>query len=121
MKHKIVIFSVLLLSLQVFAENKADNTKINERDRAADQQTADQQTYSKNDMIIIRRIRQEIMKEKDLSTYAQNVKIISVDGVVTLKGPVRSAHEQSRILKYARSVAGVTNVTDEMAIVPAKE
>ena len=60
------------------------------------------------------------MKEKNFSTYAQNIKIITVNGKVTLKGPVRSKSEQDSILKHARSVAGASNVVDEIAIAPKK-
>lgn len=94
----------------------SDNTKVNQRDRAANAVTADQQTNSSSDIDITRRIRQEIMKDNSFSTYAQNVKIIAVNGKVTLKGPVRSQEEQSSILKYAGQVAGATNVTNEMSV-----
>jgi osmotically-inducible protein OsmY len=57
------------------------------------------------------------MKEKNLSSYAQNVKIITVNGKVTLKGPVRSEQEQMSILKYANRAAGAANVTNEMSVV----
>lgn len=71
-------------------------------------------------MDVTRRIRQSIMKEASLSTYAQNVKIITVRGKVTLKGPVRTEQELSVIMKHARKVAGVTNVKNEMAVEKAK-
>lgn len=120
MKHKLIALSTLILSLQCYAAPGADNTKINERDRAAGELTADQQTYSANDTNITRRIRQDIMKEQNFSTYAQNVKIITVDGKVTLKGPVRSVQEQDSIMKYARQAAGASNVTNEMSVVTDK-
>jgi hyperosmotically inducible periplasmic protein len=95
----------------------ADNTKINERDRSARELTSDNQPNSERDLQITSRIRQEIMNDKNLSTYAQNVKIVTQNGTVTLKGPVRSANERNTILKLARSAAGNLNVNDEMDVV----
>ncbi len=97
-----------------------DNTKLNERDRASSQLTADQQKNNALDTDTTRRIRQDIMKEQNFSTYAQNVKVISVNGKVTLKGPVRSEQEQNSILNYARQPAGASNVINEMTIVTEK-
>ena len=95
-----------------------DNSKINERDNTTRMLTADQQTVSKRDTQITARIRQDIMKQKSFSTYAQNIKIITVNGQVTLKGPVRSMSEQNSILKFARAAAGATNVVNEIAVTP---
>ncbi len=111
------VFYLVLLSSQSFGEINADNTKLNQRDRASDELTADQQKANKSDTQITRRIRQDIMKDKDLSTYAHNIKIIAVNGKVTLKGPVRSENEENKILKCARSVAGASNVNNEIEIV----
>lgn len=110
----------LVLSFQSLGATHKDNTEINKRDRATSELTADQQTSSNSDMDVTRRIRQSIMKEASLSTYAQNVKIITVRGKVTLKGPVRTEQELSVIMKHARKVAGVTNVKNEMAVEKAK-
>jgi len=99
------------------ANSKSDNSKVNQRDRSADALTADQQSNSEGDTELTRRIREDLMKIKDLSVYGQNVKIITVDGKVTVKGPVRSQDEENSILKSARSFAGASNVNNEMAIV----
>jgi len=65
------------------------------------------------------RIRKSIMADKTLSTYAHNVKIISQDGVVTLKGPVRSGEEMKTIVAKAADAAGGTDkVTNEMSVKP---
>src|SRR6201989_2131488 len=66
----------------------ADNTKTNERDRSANEPTADQQKDNRSDRDITQQIRQSIMKDKSLSTYAHNVKSVTQAGQVTLKGPV---------------------------------
>ena len=64
----------------------SDNTKVNERDRSRNEPTADQQKDNRSDRDITQQIRQSIMES--LSTYAHNVKIVTQDGQVTLKGPV---------------------------------
>jgi osmotically-inducible protein OsmY len=61
------------------------------------------------------------MKDKSLSTYAHNIKIITRDGKVTLKGPVRSEDEKAAIEAKAATVAGADNVTDQLTVAPPKQ
>lgn len=96
----------------------ADNTKVNERDRNKNEPTADQQKENRSDRDITQRIRQSIMKDKSLSTYAHNVKIITQNGQVTLKGPVRSEDEKKTVEAKAAEVAGDNKVTSELDIKP---
>jgi hyperosmotically inducible protein len=117
MRYIIVLFSTLILSLPSFAYTAGDNTKVNKRDRASGAVTADQQSNSSSDMKITQRIRRDVMNDDNFSTYAKNIKIITVDGKVTLKGPVRSAQEQTTIMRYANQAAGATNVTNETSVV----
>jgi hyperosmotically inducible protein len=95
-----------------------DNTKVNERDRSKNEPTADQQKDNRSDQDITQQIRQSIMKDKSLSTYAHNVKIITQNGQVTLKGPVRSEDEKRTIETKATEVAGDNKVTSELNIKP---
>ena len=95
-----------------------DNTKTNDRDRNPPQPTADQQKENRPDRDITRDIRQSITQDKSLSTYAHNVKIISQNGMVTLKGPVRSEEEKSRIEAKAAEIAGKDNVTSQLEVKP---
>jgi hyperosmotically inducible protein len=67
-----------------------DNTKMNQGDANKDATTADQQKMNPADRNTTKQIRKSIMQDKSLSTYAHNIKIITQDGKVTLKGPVRS-------------------------------
>lgn len=97
-----------------------DNSRVNERDNETRELTADQQKSNASDTKITARIRQDIMKQKAFSTYAKNIKIITVDGKVTLKGPVRTQKEQTWILQTARSVVGPSNVVDKIEIAPEK-
>jgi osmotically-inducible protein OsmY len=95
-----------------------DNTKVNERDRSKEEPTADQQKDNRSDRDITQQIRQSIMKDKSLSTNAHNVKIVTQDGQVTLKGPVRSEDEKKAIEAKATEVAGDGKVTSELNIKP---
>jgi len=96
----------------------ADNTKTNERDRSASEATADQQKENRSDRDITQQIRQSIMKDKSLSTYAHNVKIVTQNGQVTLKGPVSSEDEKRAIETKAAEVAGENKVSSELNIKP---
>lgn len=93
-----------------------DNTKVNERDRAKTAKTADQAKNSASDRELMQKIRKSLMDDKDLSTYAHNVKVIATDGKVTLKGPVRSEEEKKSVEQKATEVAGAGNVTNQLTI-----
>ena len=119
--YTVVVASVLSLSvMHGAAQAPADNTKTNERDRAKGAVTADQQKEKAGDRELTQKIRQSIMRDKSLSTYAHNVKIIAVDGQVTLKGPVRTEEEKRTVESKATDVAGAGHVTNEISIAPAK-
>jgi hyperosmotically inducible periplasmic protein len=103
----------------VFAQQPAtDNTKMNRADRSDNQPTADQQKDNHSDRELTQQIRQAIMHDKSLSTYAHNVKVISQNGTVTLKGPVRSDDERREIEAKASEVAGKDKVINELTVVP---
>jgi hyperosmotically inducible periplasmic protein len=116
-KMLLTILTVLLSTSVIYAKNEMDNTQVNERDRNTNALTAGQQSLSTSDTEITRRIREEVMSKSNLSLYAKNVKIITVNGKVTLKGPVRSEDEQQMILQYANAVAKPENVVNEMSVV----
>lgn len=105
---------------RAFGQQQADNTKTNKRDAERDATTADQQKMNPSDRTITQKIRAEIMKDKSLSTYAHNIKVITQDGKVTLKGPVRTPEEKAAVEAKAATVAGDGNVTSQIDIVPPK-
>lgn len=96
----------------------ADNSKMNQRDQNQNEPTADQQKENRSDRDITQQIRQSIVKDKSLSTYAHNVKIITQNGQVTLKGPVRSEEEKQSIGAKATEVAGADKVTNDLDVKP---
>jgi osmotically-inducible protein OsmY len=107
----------LSLALAVpIAAQAPDNTKANK----ADQLSADTQKNNKNDLAITRDIRRAIIADKNLSTYAHNVKVITEKGEVTLKGPVRSEEERKTIEAKAIEVAGQGRVANELTVAPPK-
>lgn len=98
-----------------------DNTGINKRDKDPSQPTAGQQKENQPDREISRQIRRSLTQDKDLSTYAKNIKIITQDGNVTLRGPVHSDVEKKTIEAKANEIAGAGHVKSEIQIVAAKE
>jgi len=103
-------------------QTKSDNTAVNTGDGSRGAVTADQQKMSAGDRKITAKIRRSIMADKSLSVYAHNVKIISQDGTVTLKGPVRSDEEVQSILSRASDVTGSADkVINQMSVEPASK
>lgn len=94
-----------------------DNTKVNKQDRDASQPTADQQKNNASDIDLTKNIRRSIIEDKSLSSYAHNVKVITQNGTVTLKGPVKSEAEKSAIASKASALAGgADKVVDQMSV-----
>jgi len=125
--RSVVLAALLLTTAMVFAQEPgqqappaADNTKVNDRDRSDTQPTAEEQTNTPSDRELTQQIRRSIMADASLSTYAHNVKIISQNGQVTLKGPVRSEVEKRAVEAKADEVASKNNVVSELSVVPAK-
>jgi hyperosmotically inducible protein len=98
----------------------ADNTKTNKGDQSTGAMTADQQKMNPTDRDLTKKIRMALHHDSSLSNYAHNIKIISQDGKVTLKGPVRSDDEKSAIEAKATEVAGQGNVTNQLTVAPPK-
>lgn len=80
--------------------------------------TAEHQSNDDADVTITLKIRQAVVKDDELSLYAQNVKIITVDRQVVLKGPVRSDEEKLKVERLAQDVAGKDNVSSEIEVAP---
>jgi osmotically-inducible protein OsmY len=107
------------LAIPAIAQTAADNTKVNTRDRNKGEVTADQQKENAGDRELAKKIRQSLVSDKSLSTYAHNVKVVAQGGHVTLKGPVRSENEKKVVEAKATEVAGAGKVTNEISIAPA--
>ena len=126
MAFQISVFACLLTVSLVYASAQdssaqqpaPDNTKVNKRDKNRTEPTADQQKESQPDREIARKIRQSIVQDKSLSSYAHNVKIIAENGAVTLKGPVRSDEEKTAVEAKVAEVAGADKVTSQLEVKP---
>jgi hyperosmotically inducible protein len=120
----ILIFASLLTGSLAVAQNQdstapqPDNTKVNKRDNHPSQPTADQQKENRSDRDVTKQIRQSIVRDKSLSRYAHNVKIVAQNGAVTLKGPVRSDEERTSIEQKAAEIVGKDKVTNELEVKP---
>ena len=124
-KMKLVFALSALVALNappVFADQgtatSPDNTKVNKQERKG--VTADQQKENASDRKISQKIRRALVKDKSLSQYGHNVKIVTANGMVTLKGPVRDEQEKQTVEKTAAKMVGKDKVTSELTIAPSK-
>lgn len=120
---KLLLTGLLASGLMLSAQNapppdnaKPDNTRVNKRDRANSEPTADQAKNNKSDRDLMKEIRKSIVDDKTLSTYGHNVKVIARNGQITLKGPVHSEEEKKSIESKAAEVAGADHVTNQIEV-----
>jgi osmotically-inducible protein OsmY len=102
------------------ADTSADNTAKNERDRSGDTKTSGDQSNSPEDIKITAAIRRAVVGDKSLSMTAKNVKIITANGVVTLRGPVKNAQEKATIVKLAKNGAGKARIDNQLEVKASK-
>jgi hyperosmotically inducible protein len=93
-----------------------DNTGRNVRDRSTNALTSGDQGGSESDREMTRQIRRAINSNDQLSTTAKNIKIITVNGQVTLRGPVNSEQEQKTIATIAQGITGVTSLNNQLEV-----
>ena len=121
---KKISLSILCLSvftLSVLAQDNnsspaADNSGRNQRDRSGETQTSGDQANRSADIKTTAAIRRAIVHDGALSTMAKNVKIITENGVVTLRGPVKSEAEKTKVAELARTHAGNAKVEDQLEV-----
>ena len=78
--------------------------------------TPGEQSGAKSDLRLTAQIRRAIVKDKSLSMMAHNVKIISVNGEVTLRGPVKSEQEKTTVGSKAQAIAGTDRVDNRLEV-----
>jgi len=116
-----LLLSSMLAAPHVMAQTVApDNAKSNKVDASNATATADAQTNSAADLDLTKRIRRSVMADKSLSTYAHNIKIVTVNGSVTLNGVVRSEDEKGAVEMKATNIAGKNHVTNYLKVAPSK-
>ena len=119
----IIVNATAFLALQTAmaqAVPTPDNTKANQTDPSNRQVTADSQKENETDRGLVQSIRKSLMADKDLSTYGHNVKIVAINGQVTLNGVVRSEDEKMKVASLAEEVAGKRNVVNDLKVTPPK-
>lgn len=93
-----------------------DNSGVNVRDRNPETMTAGQHSNAKGDVELTRRIRRAVVKDNSLSMMAHNVKIISANGSVILRGPVKTEEEKANIARKAQAIAGADKVDNQLEV-----
>src|SRR5450631_2315456 len=103
-------------AIYLAASSALENTEINVRDKGNTTLTPEDQKETKKDIKITAHIRKAVVKDKSLSVDAQNAKIITRSGVVTLRGPVASEAESMKLQKIAKKTRGVVKVDNQLEI-----
>jgi hyperosmotically inducible periplasmic protein len=125
MKKTLLLFSLALLVLGGYAGTAypadrttapPDNTGRNVRDRSGTTLTPGDQSESQADRALTQQIRKAVVADKSLSTTAKNIKIITRDGVVTLRGPVKNPHAKEAIEAKAQQIAGVNKIDNQLEV-----
>ena len=130
MKKTILLFSVALLAIGGYAgptlatertpappaQTAPDNTGRNVRDRGGVTLTPGDQSENEADRTLTQEIRKAVVADDSLSTMAKNIKIITVDGVVTLRGPVQSPQEREAIQAKAQQIAGLDRIDNQLEV-----
>ena len=122
----VLLFSTLLVV--ACSKNRSDNKQVsqtavepdnsgrNVRDRDDQNKTTGDQSENEADRTITQNIRRAVTADDSLSTNAKNVKIITNNGMVTLRGPVKSEKEKAEIEAKAKQVAGVKSVDNQLEV-----
>jgi hyperosmotically inducible periplasmic protein len=93
-----------------------DNTDVNDRDRDGATLTPEDQGNNPMDLGVTQRVRQAIVATDGLTMGEKNVKVITVNGVVTLRGPVESEESKTKIAALAKDAVGVTSVDNQLEV-----
>jgi osmotically-inducible protein OsmY len=107
--------SIVGIPLAAMAQEPTKPPDNSAQNKAHDQ-TADNQKENTSDRETSQKVRQSIVKDKSLSTYAHNVKIITQNNRVTLKGPVRDENERDKVAARAGEVVGPENVDNQLTV-----
>ena len=131
MKHRFLVIAAAALPLAaagVYADDvhgagdsppaahDADNTARNARDSKGNTLTPFDQGESAADREISAAIRKALVDNDQLSMNAHNVKIITRNGQVTLRGPVKTAAERTTVANVAAKTSGVKGVDNRLEV-----
>ena len=113
-------FSASAADKEKSGQPAADNTAKNERDASGDTKTSGDQSESPEDIKTTAAIRRAIVADDSLTMTATNVKIITADGKVTLRGPVKTAAEKAKIAELAKKNAGNATIDNQLEVKESK-
>jgi hyperosmotically inducible periplasmic protein len=130
MKQTVLLFSLSLFILGAYAgtghptertttppaQTAPDNTGRNVRDRGGDTLTPGDQSESQADRTLTQQIRKAVVADESLSITAKNIKIITTNGVVTLRGPVKDSLEKENIEAKAQQIAGTSKIDNQLEV-----
>ena len=109
-------FSAASVSPVAFAQSSGSQAPDNTAQNKGQVQTADSQSNAKSDRETTAKIRKAIVSDKNLSTSAHNVKVITVSGQVTLKGPVQTEDEKQRVATIAANVVSPDKIVNDLTV-----
>jgi hyperosmotically inducible protein len=104
------------VAIYLAASSALENTEVNVRDKDNTTLTPEDQKETKKDIRITAHLRKAVVRDKSLSIDAQNAKIITRSGVVTLRGPVANEAESKKLQKIAKKTRGVVKVDNQLEI-----
>jgi len=122
-RTSVVVVTAAAVSMAALAADEktnSDNTATNKRDRSGETNTSGDQSNSSADLKITQAVRRALMKDGELSTTAKNIKVITANGQVTLRGPVNNAQEKAKIDQIARSAASGAHIVDQLDVIKPK-
>ena len=118
-RASLTLAGVTIMSLTALAADQkvdSDNTATNQRDRSGETKTSGDQSNTSADLQITQAIRRGLMKDDDLSNDAKNIKVITANGQVTLRGPVNNAQEKTKVEEIAKSASGGAQIVDQLDV-----
>ena len=112
------LFCLSAFTLSAIAQDApaADNTGKNARDRSGETMTSGDQSNSPEDLKITAAVRRAVVGDDSLSLTAKNVKIITANGTITLRGPVKNDAEKAKIAQLAQSAAGNEKIDNQLEV-----
>ena len=122
-RTSVVVVTAAAVSMAALAADEktnSDNTATNKRDRSGETNTSGDQSNSSADLKTTQAVRRALMKDSELSTTAKNIKVITANGQVTLRGPVNNAQEKAKIDQIARSAASGAQIVDQLDVIKPK-
>ena len=118
-RTSVTLAGVTIMNLTALAADQkvdANNTATNQRDRSGETKTSGDQSNTSADLQITQAIRRGLMKDNNLSSDAKNIKVITANGQVTLRGPVNNAREKTKVEQIAKSAAGDAQIVDQLDV-----